>query len=243
MQKEVMVAGMQLMDRLNVVDQWKQRVWEILTEYNEEYFKILNLEGAAYNGEKIRIGRGEGRATHSYHFFDLMVFLFENGKLEGVKRENDLVELLAEKTEISKKDYLQPLLSKRIKAFKVLKNVQICNKTISKYVFFNPEMYRLYADVFKEPYKQEFEYFMKTMGDEMMVENYENVSGTRKIIFTSNGRKTTKSLFVQQMIDYMMTNKLLVHDSKALISFMMNHTNFKSRNALRAIIGRYLNEE
>jgi len=75
MQKEVMVAGMQLMERLNVVDQWKQRVWEILTEYNEEYFKILNLEGAAYNGEKIRIGRGEGRATHSYHFFDLMVIL------------------------------------------------------------------------------------------------------------------------------------------------------------------------
>ena len=238
MQKEVMVAGMQLMERLNVVDQWKQRVWEILTEYNEEYFKILNLEGAAYNGEKIRIGRGEGRATHSYHFFDLMVFLFENGKLEGVKRENDLVELLAEKTEISKKDYLQPLLSKRIKAFRVLKNVQICNKTISKYVFFNRKLYNIYADLFKKEYQGEFGNFMKTMGDEMMVENYEYATSTRRIVFLNQSRRNTKGLFLQQMMDYLNDGKLVVDNRSEMMDFIMQHTNINNRDSMRVMINR-----
>jgi len=232
-----------MMGRLNIVKEWRQRVWEILTEYNEEYFKIQNLDGAATRGEKIRIGRGDGHARYSCHFFDLMVYLYENGKLEKVKRPSDVAKIIRNSTEISDYDYLKTMVSRLKSKYELLNNVNRIIRNYNHHTFFNPEMYILYTDVFKEPYKQEFEYFMKTMGDEMMVENYENVSGTRKIIFASNGRKTTNSLFVQQMIDYMMTNKLLVHDSKALISFMMKHTNFKSRNALRAIIGRYLNEE
>jgi len=52
--------------------------------------------------------------------------------------------------------------------FKVLKNVQICNKLFPKYAFFNRKMYDIYANLIKKEYIDEFGKFMTTMGDEMM---------------------------------------------------------------------------